>query len=277
MNVASAARELLPRHKLDFERANALAAYTFDALEPIIPELIDWQVDANWPIASTVAKAFFNLGQRIVEPLAKFLSGPDSAGKYFVLHFASDFARPDVANGLKPILENLVAFPTKADIEEEVDLAAMEALDRFECAFPQGENKIVACDGTHTDGHGIRADGSQIRAILSDEDTGGKLWLLECIVSPCTSSERFSYGPRRDAAHRLIFNVDKGDVQFAVDGRTPDFPYHPFPYLRVPAGVTHGFANRSPNDARLLIAVVPATAGSSGRTLLSKASFHGQE
>ena len=49
-------KELLPRGKHDFERVDLLKKVERDALRPIIPELLKWLQDTNWPISAEVGK-----------------------------------------------------------------------------------------------------------------------------------------------------------------------------------------------------------------------------
>lgn len=50
MNV----NDLVPKHKHDQEVIPKLKQLSFDELKPIIPKLLEWMQDMNWPIGSEV-------------------------------------------------------------------------------------------------------------------------------------------------------------------------------------------------------------------------------
>lgn len=50
-------KELIPKHKDDQKVIAGLKKLSFDELKPIIPELLEWMQDMNWPIAD-ILKAF---------------------------------------------------------------------------------------------------------------------------------------------------------------------------------------------------------------------------
>lgn len=42
-------RELLPKDKFDLERATALVSTGYPTVAPILPDILGWLQDGNWP------------------------------------------------------------------------------------------------------------------------------------------------------------------------------------------------------------------------------------
>lgn len=42
---------LIPKHKFDIEKVELLEGLTFDEIEPIIRNLLEWLQDGNWPVS----------------------------------------------------------------------------------------------------------------------------------------------------------------------------------------------------------------------------------
>lgn len=55
MNIKS----LIPKDKFDIETAKKLSNYSFEEIQPIVPYLLEWLQDWNWPVSKTIA-GFFN-------------------------------------------------------------------------------------------------------------------------------------------------------------------------------------------------------------------------
>ena len=48
-------RALLPRDKRDLDRARALVALGYPAVAPVLPDLLEWLQDCNWPASGPIA------------------------------------------------------------------------------------------------------------------------------------------------------------------------------------------------------------------------------
>ncbi|MEO1013484.1 MAG: DUF5071 domain-containing protein, partial [Bacteroidota bacterium] len=56
-------KELIPKDKLDIEMAEKLNQYPYEEIKPIIPDLLEWIKDMNWPVARTVAEYLISISE----------------------------------------------------------------------------------------------------------------------------------------------------------------------------------------------------------------------
>lgn len=59
-------------------------------LESVIPGLIEWMEDMNWPGARTAAKLLVNLGDPVIKHLKRYLLGSDDQTVIWILNFIID-------------------------------------------------------------------------------------------------------------------------------------------------------------------------------------------
>lgn len=118
-----------PRDKYDLEAANIVARATWDQMEPLAKQLLEWVKDQNWPVATILAPALANVGAPLVPGVREVLEGEDDTWKYNIIE--SVVARsPDLRRLLRPELERIAFQPTPTERAEEVDRAACAALER---------------------------------------------------------------------------------------------------------------------------------------------------
>jgi hypothetical protein len=118
---------LVPITKFDTEKASALVHLGYPTIEPVIPKLLEWMQDLNWPVAHVFQPFLASIGQPIAPNVRVVLSGEDSGWKYSLLS-AVVSCSPELARALRPELERLARHPTTEDSNEEVDLVATEIL-----------------------------------------------------------------------------------------------------------------------------------------------------
>ncbi len=120
-------RLLLPQHKADVERASAIVARGYPRVAPVLPELIAWLQDGNWPVAHVVAPFLATIGTPLLPEIRRVLQTTDDIWKYWLL--AGVVAEsPDLAHALRDDLTRLASAPTAGEAAEEVDLVAREIL-----------------------------------------------------------------------------------------------------------------------------------------------------
>lgn len=78
-------RDLLPRDKLDLERAEAIVALGYPAVAPLLPDLMLWLQDSNWPVCDVIAPFLASLGAPIVPEVRHVLESDDAIWKGWVL------------------------------------------------------------------------------------------------------------------------------------------------------------------------------------------------
>lgn len=114
----------IPKDKFDIaaiERANQIG---FPALNPILPDLLEWLKDANWPVAVSTASLPSNAVSEIVPHIQHILKSKDSIWKYWTIELVLKNLRADAQDQLNDDLVQLVDKPTKEDRIEKADVAA---------------------------------------------------------------------------------------------------------------------------------------------------------
>lgn len=80
----------------------------------------------NWPIAGPIAEVLKPFGNRITAEIIKILKTDDDGWEWNVL---ANFARNTTDPLLLSEIERIAKFPTRDEIEDEVDLTAMAILN----------------------------------------------------------------------------------------------------------------------------------------------------
>lgn len=83
------------------------------------------------------------------------------------------------------------------------------------------------------------------------DETGSRYAVSEWWVEP----NRVGVGPHSHEANEELFYVVEGTMTFRVGEREVEAPAGSF--LRIPAGVAHGFENRTPERAGVLNVFIP--------------------
>ena len=120
----SMATPYLPRDKADLATVAALDGMDDAEIAPLVPHLLTWLQDMNWPVAKALAPRLASMGSAILAEVHAILKGKDEVWTYWVLQaLVSQWPAEDILR-LKPELERLAATPS----EEEVDVVAWEIL-----------------------------------------------------------------------------------------------------------------------------------------------------
>ena len=114
---------LIPKDKFDIETAEKLKNYSFEEIKPIIPNLLEWLQDLNWPVSQLIADFLLPFSENIALEILKILQGHDEMWKYWILLvFGKIIKNEIVIKEIKRIAQN----PTLAEIEAEVYELAKE-------------------------------------------------------------------------------------------------------------------------------------------------------
>ncbi|MNL13746.1 hypothetical protein D3C87_1346630 [compost metagenome] len=119
-------KALIPKNKFDEEVIDGLKALSFDQLKPIIPELLEWLQDMNWPIARPIADILEPHVDRMVPELIKIFKTNDGMWKLWIL---INLARHTKDPLLLSEIARIAKFPTKDEVEDEVHLEATAILN----------------------------------------------------------------------------------------------------------------------------------------------------
>lgn len=125
--LAPELREVLPRDKDDFARVDMLVALGYPTVGPVLPHLLTWLQDINWPIAGRLGSFLASIGAPVVPLVRQVLRGDDDIWKHWVIRAVVMDLAPVVAGELRADLERLTAVES----EEDVHLDAAEVLARL--------------------------------------------------------------------------------------------------------------------------------------------------
>ncbi|MGN7117190.1 DUF5071 domain-containing protein [Lysinibacillus odysseyi] len=119
---------MIPRDKFDELAMLRLQMSTREEIIPILPELLVWIQDMNWPIAAKMAELLRAYPEETVPHIKEILKGTDSIWKYWCLLELVKPMNRDHQLVLKEDLLQLIHHPSDDDRLEEVDVLAAEIL-----------------------------------------------------------------------------------------------------------------------------------------------------
>lgn len=120
-------RPLIPQNKFDTDRAEQAVAAGYPAVEPILPELLEWIKDSNWPVARVLAPFLGSIGTPLIPHIRKILATGDTIWKYWTLTYLVQDS-PDVAAALREDLQRYANSPTPDETAEGLDEVARAIL-----------------------------------------------------------------------------------------------------------------------------------------------------
>jgi hypothetical protein len=119
---------ILPLDKHDTLAVRQLAELGYPIISPVLPELMKWLQDANWPVARPISDLLVKIEKPVVPLLLEVLKGDDAIWKYWCLELVVRRLPPDVVAVLRPELERLAQCPSDSDRQEEVNVSANSLL-----------------------------------------------------------------------------------------------------------------------------------------------------
>lgn len=122
------ARDCIPKDKCDLLALQRARSLGFRSLNEVLPDLLAWVQDGNWPVAQPTAVLLAGAGQEILPHIKAILSGEDSAWKYFVIELLVGNLGSNELSALRNELERLANNPTQDDRREGVDTQAQAIL-----------------------------------------------------------------------------------------------------------------------------------------------------
>lgn len=136
---------LIPHHKFDLERAEAAIAAGYPAVAPILPELLEWLQDYNWPVAHVLAPFLVSIGAPLSPHICAILETDDYTWKYWMIGIIMKDSR-EVAAAFLSDLERLAYTPTEREVEEELNEQAYPTLQEhgWERTHQLSDNQPVA-------------------------------------------------------------------------------------------------------------------------------------
>lgn len=118
----------IPKDKFDTAAIERARQIGFPALNPVVPDLLAWIQDANWPVAPRVGSLLSDAGPEILPFIRAVLNGDDAVWKRWTIELVLKDACAEVIVGLCEEIERLASHPTQAEHLEEVDVVARSIL-----------------------------------------------------------------------------------------------------------------------------------------------------
>lgn len=119
---------LIPKDKFDIETVEKLKNYPISEIEPIIPDLLTWIQDFNWPVAPIIAEYLQTNSSMLTEHIIEILKGTDEVWKYWTM---SVFVRElDLVD--QQVMDEVIRIannPTADEINEEVQDLAIKIIN----------------------------------------------------------------------------------------------------------------------------------------------------
>jgi hypothetical protein len=119
----------MPLEKSDLERARAVVALGYPEVAPILPALLQWLQDINWPVASVLAPFLASIGPKLAPHVRQVLQTDDEVWKYHVIQSVVAQSS-ELCQALTPQLQRIARNPTPTEQQEEVNLVALDALEK---------------------------------------------------------------------------------------------------------------------------------------------------
>ena len=121
--------DCLPLNIYDVDKVEKLKKLDRNVLEPLLPDLLEYTQDMNWPVASGVVEILLTFPKEIVSHVQVVLSSDDDNWKWFILHFLVIKLPVEFQVQFKQYLIRVAQTPTQNEIAEELDEIAKEIVD----------------------------------------------------------------------------------------------------------------------------------------------------
>lgn len=117
----------LPKSKSDVQSVDRITQLSYPVVAPILPQLLEWLQDGNWPVAKRLAPWLASLGLTLVPTLDQALAMDDPAWNYWLIELV--ISRDEALyHHYRPWLTRCASSPTLKEQQYEVDEVAYEAL-----------------------------------------------------------------------------------------------------------------------------------------------------
>ncbi|MBY9007578.1 MAG: DUF5071 domain-containing protein [Candidatus Lokiarchaeota archaeon] len=120
---------LIPKHKSDFESVDKIIKLGYPKIKPILPELLNWMQDGNWPIYRTLAPFLSSIGIEIIPEIKNILQSEDYIWQYWCLVGIVEVIGKKAIYLLKNQLERLRDNPTEEEKAEYLQEVASDLLN----------------------------------------------------------------------------------------------------------------------------------------------------
>ena len=123
-------QSLVPQDKYDIERAEAAVAAGYPAVAPILPELLEWLQDCNWPVAHVLSPFLESIGSPLIPHVRNILATDDEVWKYWIINRIIRGSR-ELAEEFHAEVERIAYSPTENEALEELHETALRTIEEY--------------------------------------------------------------------------------------------------------------------------------------------------
>ena len=125
-------RSLVPRGKGDIEGLRRLIGLGLPKITPVLPDIVSWIQDINWPIAYEAGLFLSSVGRPLLPIVRDILQTDDEVWKFNVLTIIVEDWSQELLEELRPELERIERSPTAGELDYGVlPAVATELLDKI--------------------------------------------------------------------------------------------------------------------------------------------------
>ncbi len=121
---------LLPSDKFDTARAAAITGRERSSVEPIVPVLLEWLQDMNWPVAQVLSPFLSSIGRQLAPHIRHILATDDDIWKHNVIAYVVAESS-ELAEDLRLELGRIATIPTPGEVAENVSELSKNVLGRL--------------------------------------------------------------------------------------------------------------------------------------------------
>ena len=118
-------KKLIPKDKFDITTAEKLNNYSYEEIQSIIPSLLEWLQDKNWPVAKPISEFLISINEQITNEILDVFKTNDEIWKYWMI---STFGPVTQNNEIKKEIERIAKRPTNNERLEELDELSLEIM-----------------------------------------------------------------------------------------------------------------------------------------------------
>lgn len=123
--------ELIPRNKFDYERAEQLKKANKENVLLVLPQLLEWLRDINWPIAQDIEDVLVDFEDHLIPHIRVVLNSDDGGWKFSLLYGLITRLSNQQLLELKNDLLRMKYQPTKDEEAEDFEGKVDELLARI--------------------------------------------------------------------------------------------------------------------------------------------------
>ena len=130
MTKIEALVQFVPKDKHDTATARAAVQAGYPAIAPVLPELMAWLQDYNWPVAKVLAPFLATLGIALLPQVQAVLVSDDLIWKRWVLLCVVSQSE-ELAQAVSAELLRLAHAATSSEQEEDLEEIALGIVEQF--------------------------------------------------------------------------------------------------------------------------------------------------